>query len=84
MIESDVSTLPNLFNGSFSTFAIGTLILMVPIRIVCRQITASEESMDTISIGIQAPKNLDSLFLNIFLLFLMTVSVVLNAVYWKG
>ena len=59
---------------------------MVAIKTVCRQIEMVEESVPTGFIGIsnQAPKNMDSMILNLTLLLLLVSSTVLHMVYWKG
>ena len=63
-----------------STFLV--IILMVGIKVWCRQI-ALQENIGRNVIGIQPPKNLDSLILNLFLLLLVASSMALYMVYWN-
>ena len=81
------SSLPNIsaYYLFVSTFFI--IILMVAIKTVCRQIAMQEgpgSPGNGSLIGIPEPKNRDSLFLNLLLVLLVTSSMVLYMVYWKG
>ena len=83
-LEENKNEVPNLFGGYFTVCVLITFILMVPIKIVCRQITSSEDGGSSIAIRIPAPKDLDSLLLNLFMTLLFITSIVLYVVYWKG
>ena len=82
--EENKNEVPNLFGGYFTICVLITFILMVPIKIVCRQITSSDDGGSSIAIKIPTPKNLDSLLLNLFIVLLFITSIVLYLVYWKG
>ena len=64
-----------------STFVV--VIFMVATKTVYRQIAMQEQEVQTI-IGIPAPKNLDSVVLNVILLLLVSSSMVLHMTYWNG
>ena len=86
--ESDTvgSSLPNISAYYLFLSTVVIIILMVAIKTVCRQIEMAEESETTgfIGVGNQAPKNMDSMILNLTLLLLLVSSTVLHMVYWKG
>ena len=60
-LEENKNEIPNLFGGYFTVCVLITFILMVPIKIVCRQITSSEDGGSSISIRIPAPKGAEYL-----------------------
>ena len=80
-VESDA---PNI--SAFTLFVSTSLvlILMVAIKVWCRQMSLQENRKRGSLVGIQPPKNLDSLLLNLFLLLLVASSMVLYMVYWNG
>ena len=61
-LEENKNEVPNLFGGYFTVCVLITFILMVPIKIVCRQIISSEDGGSSISIRIPAPKGANYFF----------------------
>ena len=60
------------------------IILMIAIKTVRTQIALQEQSLSEVQSMVEPPKNMDSLILNLILMFLVGSSMVLYLMYWKG
>ena len=82
--ETVGSDLPDLglFTLLWSTPMV--IILMIAIKTVRTQIALQEQSLSEVQSMVEPPKNMDSLILNLILMFLVGSSMVLYLMYWKG